>query len=401
MTKSVSSTRRTRAPLRAHRVHLFLDFRQRQRREFRGRQLVGSLQKLLRRPPTKRIPNHGPRLPPKPVAPLSLASLASASGNSMVSVVTMISTGGAPPPITATPRQPNLQSANPVACCNAGPRRPPAGRSASMRAPKRKLPKIRLQGVQKTGWVLEIPIPRSFRESPECPIRQVRPMVRRERRNPAPTPPYRMLRYTGDSARLPPTVHVPGRIGPRSPRIERPVSITVVAAGLRQPSADPLGDRYGHRVAEQPPPVPTGPAAEHRCPSFRKTLEPLHGLDRRRHDPSRRQQHRWRRRNRQCRPRLQRRTRVPRQAVAGPTLRPVESHGTGRIDSGPIRVAGVIGEQYVAGIPRWTGHDEHATPTLRKAETPGCSQPDTPTGSQAFRAVPGWCRSPFRASDAA
>ena len=91
MTKSVSSTRSMPAPLRAHRVHLFLNLCQRQRREFSRRQLARGLQQLPCCTPTK-----CPRIIASTAlaarSPCLLASSANSSGNSMVIVVIRPST---------------------------------------------------------------------------------------------------------------------------------------------------------------------------------------------------------------------------------------------------------------------------------------------------------------------
>ena len=173
-----------------------------------------------------------------------------------------------------------------------------------------------------------------------------------------------------DSPRVRAAIHVPGGVGPRPVGIERRVAVAVVAAGLVQPTADPLRNGYGHRVAEQAPTVPTGPLLpQYGRPTVRESLESFHRLDRRRHDPARRQEHGRRTPNRQRRPRLQRRNRIRRQAVAGPTLRPVKSDGERHVDAGrPLRRPGVVGEQHVPGIAGFAGDDEHAAAALSKAE---------------------------------
>lgn len=208
-------------------------------------------------------------------------------------------------------------------------------------------------------------------ESPERPFRQVWPVLRRERGNPAPAAAHGMFRRADrDSPRVRAAIHVPGGVGPRPIGIERRVAAAVVAAGLGQPTADPLRNGYGHRVAEQAPTVPTGPLLpQYGRPTVRESLESFHRLDRGRHDPARRQEHGRRTPNRQRRPRLQRRNRIRRQAVAGSTLRPVKSDGARHVDAGrPLHRPGFVGEQHVPGIAGFAGDDEHAASALSKAE---------------------------------
>ena len=208
-------------------------------------------------------------------------------------------------------------------------------------------------------------------EPPERPFRQVRPMLRRERGNPTPAAAHGMFRRADrDSPRVRAAIHVPGGVGPRPVGIEQRVAAAVVAAGLDQPTADPLRNGYGHRVAEQAPTVPTGPLLpQYGRPTVRESLESFHRLDRGRHDPARRQEHGRRTPNRQRRPRLQRRNRVRRQAVAGSTLRPVKSDGVRHVDAGrPLHRPGFVGEQHVPGIAGFAGDDEHAATSLSKAE---------------------------------
>ena len=250
------------------------------------------------------------------------------------------------------------------------------------------LRQIRLYGIQETGRVLELSLPCPASEAPQCPFRQFWPTLGRESRYPATALAHRVFRHVGgDSAFVPATVHVPSGVGPRVVRIQPCIPTTVVAPRVRQSTTDPLRHRHRHCIPEQPPPMPGRLRAQHRRPAFGKSLKPFHGLDRRRRNPTGRQQHGRRTRDSQSRTGLQRRDGVGRQAVACTSLRPIESYWACQIEDRPFPVPGIVGEQHVTRVGRPARHDEHATAALSKAEPPAVHNPIGPLVAALFESL--------------
>ena len=249
------------------------------------------------------------------------------------------------------------------------------------------LREVGLDSVKKTRRIAEPSFSRPLRESTERPLREVRPLRGVEGREPAQSSLDWELRDIGDH---PAAVDIPASGWPRSPWSEVGIGLFVVLDRVRQSTSDPLRDRNRDRVPYKTPPLPSGLSPQGGCPTRAKPLKALQCLYRWGDDPTRRQEDRRRGGNRQSRSSLQRRNRLRRQAVADAPLGPVEaqrprSNRLGHIELRRLSTRRIVSQQHFSGISRLTRENEHASPTLSKAERATVDDPVSPPITSALK----------------
>ena len=232
--------------------------------------------------------------------------------------------------------------------------------------------------------ILESPLMRAPHKSRQRSLRQVRPILSRERGNSPSAPSYRKLRQVGRPSLA---IHAPCGVRPAVTFKKRPVVSRFKGARCHEALPDPFRDGNGNGIADQSPAAAAlSRVSQCASPSGRETLETFDGLDWRRSNAPTWQKNCWRRRNAEARAALERRHGVGSHPVTGASLRPVEANRACQIQSWPTLIWLVICEKNVTWIVSQTGDDVHAPTSLGEPESTTIDNPRGPTIAQSLKA---------------